>query len=167
MVSRPGIGGPTITAHLICSGCRKSGQLGLRVNMPPEAIDKKFKQSGWRLDPHVCPDCIRKPSKGNIMASEPSTAAVKSQAKMFTLLSQHFDAETGHYAKGWSDKKVADESGASPAMVSAVRAEAFGELKEPSEISALRSDISTLESLMVEQIASLRTELAKVSKAYA
>lgn len=169
IASRPGVGGQSITANLTCSSCPKNGSIGLRVMMPPEQIDQKFKQAGWRLDPHRCPDCIRKAaqSKGKPMASNPSPAAVKAQAKMFSLLSQHFTPDDGRYAKGWSDKKIADETGVSVEMVAAVRSEAFGELKEPSEIQALRQEITALEGLVSEQIATLRTELAKVAKAYA
>lgn len=169
ITTRPGIGGPTTTAHLTCTECGHDGSVNLRANMPPSQIDQKFAQAGWKLDPHRCPDCIRKAaqSKGNPMASNPSPAAVKAQAKMFSLLAQHFTPDDGRYAKGWSDKKIADETGVSVEMVAAVRSEAFGELKEPSEISALRSEITALEGLVTEQIASLRTELAKVSKVYA
>lgn len=169
MTTRPGVGGQTITAHVQCSTCPKKGSANLTSRMSPEWIDKKFSQLGWRLDPHRCPDCIRKAaqSKGNLMASNPSPAAVKAQAKMFSLLSQHFTPDDGRYAKGWSDKKIADETGVSVEMVAAVRSEAFGELKEPSEIQALRQEITALEGLVTEQIASLRTELAKVAKAYA
>lgn len=169
IVSRPGVGGQTITANLECASCPKNGTIGLRVMMPPDQIDQKFKQAGWRLDPHRCPDCTRKAaqSKGNPMASNPSPAAVKAQAKMFSMLAQHFTPDDGRYAKGWSDKKISDETGVSVEMVAAVRSEAFGELKEPSEISALRQEITALEGLVTEQIASLRSELAKVAKTYA
>lgn len=167
--SRPGIGGPTVTAHLACSDCSKDGSLRFRMNAPPEYIDKKFIQAGWRLDPHQCPDCIRKlkNEKGISMASNPSPAAIKAQAKMFNLLSIHFNPDDGRFAKGWSDKKIADETGVAVDLVASFRVEGFGELKEPSEIASLRQEISALEGLVVEQIASLRTELAKVSKAYA
>lgn len=167
--SRPGVGGPTVSAQLECSDCGKCGQLNFRQHAPPEYIDKKFVQAGWRLDPHLCPDCIRKnkAEKENSMASNPSPSAIKAQAKMFNLLSLHFNPEEGHFAKGWSDKKVADETGVAADLVSSFRTEAFGALKEPAEIAALRSDISALEGLVSEQLASLRTELAKVAKAYA
>lgn len=100
------------------------------------------------------------------MATNPTPGAIKAQAKMFNLLSLHFNPDEGRYAKGWSDKKVADDTGMAADLVASFRVEAFGELKEPAEVSALRSEISALENLVVEQIASLRTELAKVAKAY-
>lgn len=101
------------------------------------------------------------------MATNPTPGAIKAQAKMFSLLSLHFSPDDGKFAKGWSDKKISEETGLAPDLVAQFRIEAFGDLKEPAEISALRSDIAALETLVVEQIASLRGELAKVSKAYA
>lgn len=169
LASAHGVGGASFTLGLTCSQCPKVGQLKCGKVLPDKTNDEKFRRAGWRLDPNICPDCIRKAaqSKGNPMASNPSPAAVKVQASMFKLLYMHFDGETGRYAKGWSDKEVAAKAGAALDLVIAVRSETFGELKEPSEISALRSEISALEGLVSEQIASLRTELAKVAKAYA
>lgn len=56
-------------ATLQCSHCPEAGKLAIRVLLPPELIDKKFQQKGWELDPHVCPDCIRKRKKARTAAS--------------------------------------------------------------------------------------------------
>ncbi|WOF43791.1 hypothetical protein KNJ79_02165 [Sphingopyxis indica] len=160
-----GVGGVSITAKLHCSKCPKIGLLGCRAMMPPEQMDQKFRQSGWRTDPNICPDCIRKAKEEKAeMATNASPAAMKAQAQMFTLLSQHFDGEVGQYGKGWSDAKIAAETGLSPDMVAAFRTAGFGELKDAPEIVQLRADITALETLVAEQIASLRADLAKIAK---
>jgi len=166
IATRPGVAGTSITALLQCSRCPKVGELGCRAMMPAEQMDHKFRQSGWRLDPHVCPDCIRisKQEKAAMTAS-PSPAAMKAQAAMFQLLSQHFDGETGRYAKGWSDKKISEATGIAIEHVAAFRTAGFGELKDAPEIVAFRADIAALETLVAEQIAQLRGDLARIAKA--
>ena len=162
ITTRPGVGGMTITAHLECSKCGKIGHVKCRAIMPPEQIDRKFRQAGWRLDPHVCPDCIpaTHEKKGERrMASKPSPAAMKAQAAMFQLLAQHFDTDTGRYAKGWSDAKIAKETGISPDMVRDFRVAGFGDLREPEEVVQLRSDIDALATLQREQNAAITVEL--------
>ncbi|WCT73946.1 hypothetical protein PQ455_01555 [Sphingomonas naphthae] len=138
--------------------------------MPPEQIDQKFTQAGWSIDPHVCPDCRASRTKEKPMASKPSPAAMKAQVQMIGLLSEHFDTDAGAYAVGWSDKKIADETGVSPATVAEFRLAGFGEIKEPAAICALRADINALDQLSREhqaivqsEIASLRSKLAQVS----
>lgn len=162
---KSGIGGGTIVALLQCSRCPTMGTRSMGTMLPPEAIDKKFKQAGWRVDPHVCPDCQRKPKERPApMSASPSPAAMKAQAEMFQLLSLHFDGDTGRYAKGWSDGKIASTTGIAVEMVTAFRVAGFGELKEAPEIVAIRAEIASLESLVTEQLAHLRGELARIAK---
>lgn len=164
--TKSGIGGGTIVALLQCSRCPTIGRRSMGAMLPPEAIDKKFKQAGWRVDPHVCPDCQRKPKERPApMTASPSPAAMKAQAEMFQLLSLHFDGDMGRYAKGWSDAKIASTTGLAVDMVTAFRTAGFGELKEAPEIVAIRAEIASLESLVAEQVAHLRGELARIAKA--
>lgn len=99
------------------------------------------------------------------MASNASPAAMKAQATMFQHLTAHFDTEAGQYEKGWSDKVIAGKTGLSVEHVAAFRAAAFGELKDSAEIVSLRAEIAALESLVTEQIAHLRGEIARLAKA--
>lgn len=162
---KPGIGGATIAALLQCSRCPTIGKRPCGAMLPPEAMDKKFKQAGWRVDPHVCPNCQRKPKERPApMTASPSPAAMKAQAEMFQLLSLHFDGDTGRYAKGWSDAKIAAQTGIAVDLVTAFRTAGFGELKDAPEIVAIRAEIATLESLVAEQVAHLRGELARIAK---
>lgn len=164
--TKGGIGGGTFVAALQCARCPTIGHRSMGAMLPPEAIDKKFKQAGWRVDPHVCPDCQRKPKeRPQAMTARPSPAAMKAQAQMFHLLSSHFDADTGRYAKGWSDAKIAADTGLAGDVVAEFRDAGFGALKDAPEIVAIRAEIATLETLCAEQIAHLRAELARIAKA--
>lgn len=177
MTTRPGVGGVTTTAHLQCSRCPAKGSRPCKTDQTPQKLDAAFRHAGWRLDPHVCPDCQQKeakPKERNVSAAKPSPAAMKAQVQMFTLLSAWFDADKGAYATGWSDQRVAKETGLAVELVVEYRRTGFGELKEPSEIAALRSDINALEALQRESAASfaqglaeLRAKLARVSERFA
>jgi hypothetical protein len=170
ITTRPGIGGLTMTAHLKCP-CGKLGSLGIRTVFPPEQIDQKFRQAGWLLDPHRCPDCLRASrAEEKTKMTKPSAAAMKAQTQMFRLLSDHFDVAAGAYSPPWSDAKIATDTGLSKDVVAEYRRAGFGEIKEPTELAAIRADINSLESLQREHaasvtadIASLRTRLSTLS----
>lgn len=173
--SKQGVGGASIKAHVQCSRCPRIGEVGLTKVLPPEPIDQKFRQHGWKLDPHVCPDCQRKPKKGPDMATAAtpahSPAAMKAQGQMFHLLTLHFVPETGRYAKGWSDKKIADDTGLALDHVAAFRASCFGDLKESAEIAGMRADLDAAEALanenhknLIGQIVAFRAELDRIAR---
>lgn len=96
------------------------------------------------------------------MASKPSPAAMKAQVQMITLLQEHFDPQAGSFADGWSDKRIAAETSLSADHVADFRRGAFGEIKEPREVRALRDDIATLDTLEKERRAVFDQELAKM-----
>lgn len=171
LTSRNGVGGQSHSAHLQCSRCPKEGKVALRMVMPPDHIDRKFTQIGWRPDARLCPDCVTAKSREKTMASKPSSGAVKATAKIFTLLTQHFDADNGRYVAEWDDARIARETGMAHDTVAEFRREAFGEIKEPTELALIRADLQSLEQLQREQasafasdVASLRTRLADAGK---
>jgi hypothetical protein len=151
-----------MVAHLTCSGCGRKGDRNLVQLMPPEQIDKKFVQVGWVLDPHLCPACKHLTKKEKAVATKPSHLAMKAQAHMFRLLSDHFDTATGAYAADWSDKVIATETGLSPEIVTEFRRAGFGEIKESPAIAALRADITSLEQLSREHQSTVTTEIASM-----
>jgi len=175
LTSRSGVGGATLTAHLQCSVCPKKGDLKVRSLMPPEPIDQKFAQAGWKLDPHRCPDCIDRIAQEKIMTTAAKiTVPANAFGKAFALLGTHFNAERGQFEQGWSDQKIAAETGLAPAAVAEFRKGSFGELKEAPEVASLRADIASLEQLHREhadsvgrEVAALRTRLQKLAPAAA
>lgn len=163
--SLPGVGGMTRWAQLECSQCAKTGELKIRNLLPPDQIDLKFRQSGWKLDPHICTDCQRINSlqkEANKVTATPSVAAMKAQAQMFQLLSDNFDVDAGRYNNGYSDTRIASETGLKNTFVREFRIAAFGEIKEPEFITKLKNDLKSIEDLQREQNALITEEIAKI-----
>jgi hypothetical protein len=161
--------------------------MNVKTLPPPELMDKKFVQKGWELDPNVCPDCVikRKLAKAatkkeqqtmntntkpnGALADNPVLKAVsvdthKAQAKMHQLLTMHFDTDEGAYEDGWNDERISKESGISVTHVGEVRAIAYGDIKEPQEISKLRADIAKVEKDLTEMLAMAQKEVSDLQK---
>jgi len=164
VTTRPGgQSGHSIIAKLQCqhSACRHTGEVKVRQLCGPGEIDRKFRQQGWDIDPNKCPTCKaarQTPPQEEDMA-QPTPKAVMAQARMFNLISTHFDADGGCYGGGYSDARIAEETGLAVDLVAAVRTETFGPLKVPPELQKLTDDIAALEQLVEEQLAPIRTEL--------
>lgn len=158
--------GGGIMATLICSksDCQTKESIHFRQLCGAPDMDRKFIQRGWGTDPATCPDHNRRNHhrKDSTMNGKTSAAAIAAQGKMFVLLQTHFNPDVGTYDAGWGDQKIATECGLSVDLVAGVRAQAFGELKEPPEIARLASDIETLSGLLEEAVAPIRTELASL-----
>lgn len=162
--------GGGLVATLTCSRCPTSLDIRFRQLAESGAMDKKFTQQGWAVDPAKCPDHnrhnhVRKEKPVSTATAPaptfaaPTPAAIAAQAKMFGLLQVHFDPESGTYSNDYSDAKIASECRLSVDLVAGVRKEAFGELKVPSEVAALQADIAALESLLEETVAPIHNEL--------
>lgn len=160
-----------VVATLACSsdGCAATHDIRFRELAHADQMDRKFIQAGWILDPARCPE--HKPQRKERAAvsspAKPTPAAIKGQARMFGLLQTHFNGDDGVFAVGWSDEKIATECGLSADLVTAVRCEAFGELKEPPEIAQLSRDIEALAQLIDEAIQPLRNELGQLKQRHA
>jgi hypothetical protein len=182
--------GGTRCGRMICVGCGEVGSVNFTALPPPELLDKKFAQKGWELDPNTCPACVikRKTAKAvakkeqktmnttntntkpnGTLADNPVLKAVsadthKATAKMHQMLSTHFDAEAGLYEEGWNDERVSKESGISVIHITEVRNIAYGELKEPEEITLLRNEIKSLNDLIGETLVAAQKEVNALNK---
>lgn len=176
------------TGRMTCSECGEVGCVNITSLPPPEMLDKKFVQKGWELDPNVCPTCVIKRKKAKAAAKKeqqkmtttntkpngtlsdnPTLKAVsadahKATAKMHQLLSLHFDTDTGTFADGWNDERISKESGISLTHITEVRNIAYGELKEPEEITLLRKDINALNELIGETLVTAQKEVNALNK---
>lgn len=173
--------------RISCSECGEIGSVNFNNLPPPEMLDKKFVQKGWELDPHVCPTCVikRKQAKAaakkeqqnmnavtkvtGTLSDNPVLKAVsadthKATAKMHQLLSLHFDPDGGRYEDGWNDERISKDSGISLTHVTEVRNIAYGELKEPEEITKLRNDIKSLNELISETLVAAQKEVNALNK---
>ena len=172
----------TRTARMTCAECGEVGSVNFTSLPPPEMLDKKFVQKGWETDPNVCPTCVikRKSAKAaakkeqikmttnakptgtlsdNPVLKTISADTHKATAKMHQLLSLHFDAEEGRFSDEWNDERVSKESGISITHVTEVRNIAYGEIKEPEEITKLRNDIKALNELISETLIAAQKEV--------
>ena len=115
--------------------------------------------NGWRKR-QVC-QCLAQIAKHTIELAE---LVVEGEIfpKIFTLLTQHFDTDNGRYVADWDDGRIAKETGMAPETVAEFRREAFGEIKEPSEIQRLRSDINALDRLASDNHSAIMGEVAKL-----
>lgn len=176
--------------RLICSECGEVGSVNFSTLPPPEMLDKKFVQKGWELDPNMCPTCVIKRTTARALAKKeqktmattnsntkpngtladnPVLKAVsadthKATAKMHQMLSIHFDVDEGKYAEGWDDERISKESGISVIHVAEVRNIAYGEIKEPEEITLLRSEIKSLNDLIGETLVAAQKEVNALNK---
>lgn len=164
--------GGALIATLTCSRCSEQLSIRFRQLCGADDMDAKFKQQGWAVDPAKCPAHNRRnhqtqaPKETKMATAAPAAtvashtpAAIAAQAKMFGLLQMHFNPDTGVYASGYSDQRIADECKLAVLLVSGVRREAFGDLKVPAEVEQLHADIGALESLLRESIAPIESEL--------
>lgn len=92
----------------------------------------------------------------------------KAQVAMVRTLDVVFNPDTGRYADGWSDKRVAEEAGVDLATVTAYRDDAYGPLAvvEPDPLVAARTQIVALANDAIRSIGEARDEaLAQIGLA--
>lgn len=98
-----------------------------------------------------------------------SPAAIRQQIAMTRYLDDHFDTKAGTYATGWSDQKIADETGLALSIVAKFREDGFGPLRNveadkiATEVKALRgkldADIAAAKEMIDQSAAEARKRL--------
>lgn len=89
-------------------------------------------------------------SNMKLAAANPTPATGLALRKVFQLLEDRFDTDAGQYLEGYSDERVAKETGISQDAVKNYRISAFGKLKPPSEFHALTQQLRELETLYLQ-----------------
>ncbi len=150
-----------------CSRCQSTATQGASMGIPANRAAKNFRNQGWEIDRKchvaVCPRCQEEES-----AMKQSPEAIRAQATLFDLLSQHFDVEKKRYREGWSDDSLSKTCGLSIEHVSSTREALYGPMVDPAvakaeaEIDRLQAQITELEAFFKTESAKIRTELAKV-----
>lgn len=95
-----------------------------------------------------------------ITKPEPTDAAKKAHRLAMMMLEEGYDEARKCYKPGWSDTKIATESGASEKHVADTRATYFGPTGEPAELTALRAAIDVAENDMKVRLQALDRALA-------
>lgn len=83
----------------------------------------------------------------------------KATAIMHKLLTVRFNPEEGEYDEGWSDVRVANESGMALDYVETTRKVAYGELKGNSEIEELRAEMQATVAAITELFAGAQKDV--------
>lgn len=153
VVALSGAGGRT-TFRLGCDQCGGKDEWTVAGNIPPNEIPPKhFRQKGWLIAKRVtCPAC-RKP-KEKIMAAvtpikpppAPSADVRELRREAHALIELTFDIAAGCYKDGYSDERIANESGMPVSWVSKRREDEFGPLKVPAEFLEVKAEASELAS---------------------
>ena len=84
---------------------------------------------------------------------------VAAMRKVFALLEDNFDPEKGLFLHGYSDERIAKETGISADGVRKYRVDGFGKLKAPTELDKARSDLSELEALFLKTEGEMRAAI--------
>ena len=140
---------------IVCDQCGSQDDRSTKPDMPEVAIARLFRARGWTVDERcrsaICPKCQETPK-----VSEFSAEAMKRQRQMFSLLDDHFDVDKGAFDAGWSDARVAKETGLAESAVTKARDAAYGPLKVPAEVLAAGRENGDLRAKMTKDVADVR-----------
>ena len=132
-----------------CSSCGSEDHVGSGQGsrLPEEVIATRFRAKGWcveqRKDRHLCPSCVakdqeqvraRRAEKEAATAeqkSERSPAAAVKLGELYMMLSDAYEPARKLYKTGWSDDRIAKETGLAVEFVRARREQDFGPLAPP------------------------------------
>lgn len=141
--------------------------------LPPDALKRQLSNRGWTLGKRLaCPEhqgrnkpdmpsATQAPSDARIAeppTPEQSAAAKKVHRAVMEALMSVYDDDGKRYTSGYTDAKVAEETGAACEYVRKVREDYFGPVAIPPEFTALRGELDALTA----SIAATRRDMATV-----
>lgn len=149
-----------------CKKCGDEHRATWDIRTSPDLMIKNMRTKGWDVgagrDP-VCPKCrggrksMSQLKNGAAIsavpdppAAMPTLPSAQLSRKVFASLEENFDEQTKRYRSGWSDARVAKETGASETFVASTRRAAFGELAEDPAVTSLKEDID-LKGMEIDQ----------------
>jgi AraC-like DNA-binding protein len=172
-----------LTLHVPCERGRHVVDVDADPGSHPDMIAKRMIRRGWTVGSKLtCPDCSRKPARRKEPAvvakpleqsaaavtsmptatgalAAPSEAAKKAHRFVMMMLEEHYDEAKNCYRAGYSDAKIAKESGASEPHVRDTREKYFGPIGEPAEVRALKAELAKLSDEFATQIATFQRRL--------
>ncbi len=157
-------------ARVECAQCGARDEWVVANKAPPaDILAKHFTNKGWSIRKRpICPDCISQAKKETAMSNVapikpdplPSDAVKAARREATEKLLFHFDTAKGCFEEGWSDARIAKETGMPEAWVTKRREEDFGPLKEPGEFAEVRAEAKALAS----EIGKLQAKLDAMAK---
>lgn len=156
---RMGLGGeitftPTrvgLTLHVPCDKGKHVVDVVVDPGVHPDHVVKRMLQKGWTFGAKLaCPEhrrCTRKPSNQNeatpVATTAPSPDARAARREAHEHIALYFDIATGLYTDGYSDARIAKETGVAEEWVKHRREEEFGQLADPkpAEFQAIQNEL--------------------------
>lgn len=173
--------GPRQSAQEItCAVCGERDQVvnasGLKI-MPPVMAARKFRDAGWVVGTSQkddrCPNCSRRSApprklkdreamptveKSTTSVGVRSTDAVLARKICDDLLMEHLDLEARTYQTGWSDERIAKESGWSVEAVKRRREADYFQIAE-----AIRpEEVAIIAKSLVEGMTAIATSVERL-----
>lgn len=100
-------------------------------------------------------------------------AIAKATRKLFALLEDNFDPNTGQYLEGYSDERVSKECEISIDAVKAHRVAAFGKLAPPTDLALIKREVDELQRFALQtendikaKIKDLNNRLLQIQKRF-
>lgn len=130
------------------------------IGFHPDGIAKRMLAAGWTMGRKlVCPDCKPQKKAKNMdhktnktvghegasivaISTAQSDAAKRAHRLVMMELEEAYDEAKKGYKPGYSDAKIAQDTGASETHVRNTREQYFGPIAEPSELSVLREELA-------------------------
>jgi hypothetical protein len=150
-------------AVLRCGLCHFAAFIGIKPDLPPPVVLRKFEQNGWvtnsRRKKIRCPECAEKPKGASHVMSKPPvhqpapivpTPPMRTMLKVLEAILESFDKEKGRYIGDHSDAWIAKQLDLAPAAVTKIREEAGFKLSEDPAISAMRNDIADAKAIIAD-----------------
>lgn len=171
-----------VSARVECKCCGGHEDWGLTKVPPPDIIHKHFKTKGWEIAKRpTCPICQnakkRKPEmtkpatvtpiSGAVSATPvaaPSADAKAARREAHDRIAVYFDIANGSYTDGYSDQRIAEETGVAVAWVKQRREEEFGPIKTPKEYSELEDLLLLISTRHGEIHAEIQVIKAKMNE---
>ncbi len=136
--------------------------------LPPDALKRQLANRGWKLGKRLtCPDHQKREKPDMPEAAQPAVVtpaagmtpdARKVHRAVMEALMSVYDDDGKRYTSGYTDQKVAEETGAAVEYVRKTREEFFGPVAIPPEFTALRGELDALTA----SIAATRRDMATV-----
>jgi len=143
--------------------------------LPPDALKRQLSNRGWMLGKRLaCPEhqgrntptmpsATQPPSDARIAeppTPEQTAAAKKVHRAVMEALMSVYDDDGKRYTAGYTDAKVADETGAACEYVRKVREDYFAPIAVPVELNEVRQEMDAL----VGSIALARRDMAQINR---
>jgi hypothetical protein len=161
------------TLHVPCERGRHVVDITIRPGLAPNGVAKAMLNKGWTIGRTLtCPDCrpardrakhekeprpvapvktanrpdLSEPPISGLAqrAAVPSDAAKKAHRLAMMALEDYYDETGKRYKPGYSDARIAQETGASEAHVRKTREDYFGPVGAPPELSSITEELRAI-----------------------